>query len=116
MSIHGPAGPRPMPLTFPQVRLEETVSPAPVRPDTGRVDAPPIEGPSFQDALGDLVGEVDGAIKTAEQQAADFAEGRSNDIHGTMISMQEADVRLRLLGNVRNRALEAYREIMRMGA
>ena len=55
-------------------------------------------------------------MRTAEAKAADFADGRSNDIHGTMIAMQAADVRMRLLGNVRNRALEAYREIMKMTA
>jgi flagellar hook-basal body complex protein FliE len=33
-----------------------------------------------------------------------------------MILMQEADVSLRLAVNVRNRAIEAYREVMRMGA
>jgi flagellar hook-basal body complex protein FliE len=33
-----------------------------------------------------------------------------------MIVMQEADISLRLAANVRNRVIEAYREVMRMGA
>ena len=33
-----------------------------------------------------------------------------------MIAMQKADISFRLFASVRNRALEAYREIMRMGA
>jgi flagellar hook-basal body complex protein FliE len=35
-------------------------------------------------------------------------------IHETMIALQKADISLRLLLQVRNKALEAYREIMRM--
>jgi flagellar hook-basal body complex protein FliE len=42
--------------------------------------------------------------------------GDHQDVHGTMIAMQEADVSLRLMTSVRNRAIEAYREIMRMGS
>ena len=82
-----------------------------------RADATPnVSGPSFAQTLDGFVSEVNEAQVHAEQMSSDFAEGRSNDIHGTMLAMQEADVQLRLLGTVRNRALEAYREIMRMGA
>ncbi|MEM7605038.1 MAG: flagellar hook-basal body complex protein FliE [Myxococcota bacterium] len=76
------------------------------------------ESPSanFAETLSDFVSDVNASQESAESASADFADGRSDDIHGTMIKLQEADIKLRLLGNVRNRALEAYREIMRMGA
>lgn len=77
---------------------------------------PNVSGPSFGETLEGFVNEVNDTQVHAEQMSSDFAEGRSNDIHGTMLAMQEADVQLRLLGTVRNRAIEAYREIMRMGA
>ena len=70
----------------------------------------------FGDRVRELVESVDSEQKVAEAAANDFAEGRSNDIHGTMIAQQRAEVSFRLLASVRNRALEAYREIMRMGA
>ena len=70
----------------------------------------------FGDRVRELVESVDHEQKVAEVAANDFAEGRSNDIHGTMIAQQRAEVSFRLLASVRNRALEAYREIMRMGA
>lgn len=73
-------------------------------------------GPDFGDRVRELVEGVDAEQKVAEAAANDFAEGRSNDIHGTMIAQQRAEVSFRLLASVRNRALEAYREIMRMGA
>lgn len=71
---------------------------------------------SFADRVRDLVAETDQQNRVAESMATDFAEGRSNDIHGTMIAMQKADITFRLLANVRNRAIDAYHEIMRMGA
>ena len=33
-----------------------------------------------------------------------------------MIQMQQADIQLRLAANIRNRVIEAYREVLRMGA
>ncbi len=111
MPIYGPTSPLPPPPVFERPR------PAP------RADGPSLapdavqnERSAFAEALDGLVRDADGAVRTAEAKAADFADGRSNDIHGTMIAMQAADVRMRLLGNVRNRALEAYREIMKMTA
>ncbi len=83
---------------------------------TGRTEAEGSEGSSFGDALAEFVNKVDEVQRTAQQQSIDFAEGRTDDIHGTMIALQRADISLRLLGSVRNRALEAYREVMRMGA
>ena len=53
---------------------------------------------------------------TAEQSMHDFAEGRNDDIHGTMIQLQQADIQFRLATNIRNRVIEAYREVLRMGA
>jgi len=97
----------------PNLPLERTRPTRPAEPSPSS-DAP--DTPSFGEALESVVQETNEAIANAEQASADFADGRTNDIHGTMISLQEADVRLRMLGSVRNRALEAYREIMRMGS
>lgn len=72
------------------------------------------ETTSFSDHLTKFVGEVNQMQTDATNAANDFAAGKQNDIHGTMIHLQEADITFRLLANVRNRALEAYREIMRM--
>ncbi len=71
---------------------------------------------SFGERVAGLISEVDQMQKEADRAAEDFAEGRRHDIHGTLIAINKADVAFRLLGAVRNRALEAYREIMRMGA
>jgi flagellar hook-basal body complex protein FliE len=50
----------------------------------------------------------------AETAARDFVVGRAQSVHDTMIAMEKADVSLRLLTQMRNKAVEAYQEIMRM--
>lgn len=73
-------------------------------------------GPSFSDQLTQFVQGVDQMQKGAQSQADNFAVGRTNDIHNTMIDVEQAEISLRLLANVRNRVVELYREVMRMGA
>jgi flagellar hook-basal body complex protein FliE len=70
----------------------------------------------FSDQLKNFVGEVDALQKQAETKSENFANGKSNDIHGTMIAVEQADISLHLLANVRNRVIEMYREVMRMGS
>lgn len=43
-----------------------------------------------------------------------LAAGEDLEIHDVMIAGQEADIALRLATQLRNQALEAYREVMRM--
>lgn len=70
----------------------------------------------FAEQLEHIIDNADSAQRTAEQKATDFAEHRSNDLHGTMISMSQADIQLRFVASIRNKVIEAYREVMRMGA
>lgn len=76
----------------------------------------PIEGPTFADHLAGFVAGIDKTQKTAEHTAEEFAVGHHNDIHGTMIAVEQADISLHLLANVRNRVVDLYREVMRMGS
>ncbi len=70
----------------------------------------------FSERLRQFAAEVQDTQATADQSMHDFAEGRNDDIHGTMIQMQQADIQFRLATNIRNRVIEAYREVLRMGA
>lgn len=51
--------------------------------------------------------------KEADRSIMDLLEGKA-DIHETMIALQKVDLSMRLLLTIRNKAVEAYREIMRM--
>lgn len=50
----------------------------------------------------------------ADTLADQLATGEDVELHDVMIATQEADIALRLTTQLRNQALEAYREIMRM--
>ncbi len=68
----------------------------------------------FAKIMTDMVSQV-----TAQQQAADRAvqevhAGGAKNLHEAMIALEEADISLRFLVQVRNKAMEAYQEIMRM--
>jgi len=73
-------------------------------------------GPNFAEQLAQFVGGVNNTQKTAEHKAEEFAVGHQNDIHGTMIAAEQAEISLHLLANVRNRVVDLYREVMRMGS
>ena len=83
---------------------------------TPAVDAPHIVGPTFADHLKGFVSGIDQTQKSAEHKAEEFAVGHHNDIHGTMIAVEQAEISLHLLANVRNRVVDLYREVMRMGS
>jgi flagellar hook-basal body complex protein FliE len=79
------------------------------RPDAGNA-------PSFADRLEEVLESANHRQVEAEQKVESFANGSSDDIHGTMVAMSEADISFRFAANVRNRLIEAYREVMRMSA
>ncbi|MBW2582784.1 MAG: flagellar hook-basal body complex protein FliE, partial [Deltaproteobacteria bacterium] len=56
---------------------------------------------------------VDGMDKEADKSIMDLLKGKA-DIHETMIALQKADISMRLLLAIRNKAIEAYKEITHM--
>ncbi|MDB5038235.1 MAG: fliE [Bacteriovoracaceae bacterium] len=68
----------------------------------------------FGSMLNDKLKEVDELQKKSDTAATDFATGKSRNLHETVLAMEMADTSLRMLVTVRNKALEAYQEIMRM--
>ncbi len=81
--------------------------------DAPRSAAVPGAGNGFADLLADAVKEADRTHKVAEARATELARG-DGDVVETMVALSKADLSLRLAVNVRNRALESYKEIMRL--
>lgn len=82
----------------------------------GSVPTGGVGGPSFADRVGQALERVEGMGERADLASAGLVRGEHDDVHGTMIAMQEADIGFRLVTSVRNRVVEAYREVMRMGS
>ena len=68
----------------------------------------------FVDTLVEAMRQVDQQIKEADRAAEAFASGASGNIHEVMIAAEKAELSLSLASGIRNKLLEAYREIMRM--
>ena len=52
--------------------------------------------------------------QVADETVAAVATGRSNNLHEMMIALDRADISFRMMTQVRNKAIDAYTEIMRM--
>ena len=67
----------------------------------------------FGEIMKGAINNVNGLDREANKSIVDLLQGKT-DIHETMIALQKGDVSMRLLLTIRNKVLEAYREIMRM--
>lgn len=70
-------------------------------------------GPSFATVLAGTVEAADTKQKDAVARAEALAAGKTDDLHGTMIAMKEADISLKLVGSVRTKLLDAFHELWR---
>jgi flagellar hook-basal body complex protein FliE len=79
-------------------------------------DAKEAEGSSksFGDFMKDLATDANTSSLQADAKMNDVAAGRNKDLHGAVLAMEKADVNFRLLTQVRNKVIDAYREILRM--
>lgn len=70
------------------------------------------EGPSFLESLQKAVAEVNEAQNTADAKTIELQTGKAS-LHETLIAVEKADISFRLLMQVRNKVLEAYKEVLR---
>lgn len=68
---------------------------------------------SFTSVLGAAVNEANKLDFAAGQKVDALASGAMDDLHGTMISVKEADIALKLVGTVRTKILDAFQELWR---
>ncbi|PLX69231.1 MAG: flagellar hook-basal body complex protein FliE [Denitrovibrio sp.] len=67
----------------------------------------------FSTMLKNAIKDVNGAKMEADGAVQKVLSGETNDIHSTMVALQKADVSLKMMLEVRNKIMEAYKEVMR---
>ncbi|WP_302816960.1 flagellar hook-basal body complex protein FliE [Selenomonas flueggei] len=72
------------------------------------------EKKSFGTYLKDALSEVNHLQLASEEQTKLLAAGEVQDVSQVIVAGQKADIALQLTLQMRNRALSAYQEIMRM--
>ena len=97
-----------MTMTIPPISSPSIPSAAPV----GQATAPtaPTEGGSFIDGLKEALNST-GEVNAMAQ---DLATGSLNDVHSFTVAAEKAALAMELTVAVRDRALSAYQEVMRM--
>ncbi|MBS1961003.1 MAG: flagellar hook-basal body complex protein FliE [Bdellovibrionales bacterium] len=68
----------------------------------------------FGQMLTESLEKVNEAQISADKSIKELAAGRTKNIHETMLQIENADASLKLMMQVRNKVLDAYKEIMRM--
>ena len=74
--------------------------------------SPPTEG--FGQMLDGLVASVDAKQAEAQALTKSVLLGNTDQLHQSVIAMQEASVSFSMMVEVRNKLIESYQELMRM--
>lgn len=76
----------------------------------------PQENPTaeFSDVLKTSLEKVNDLRQERSEKILSFASGESQNVHELMISMQKASLAMSMTTAVRNKALEAYKELTRL--
>lgn len=69
---------------------------------------------SFVDSLNQALETIDLSSGQANAAARSLLTGDSAQLHDVVLAAEKAEIALRLTVHIRNKALEAYQEIMRM--
>jgi flagellar hook-basal body complex protein FliE len=84
--------------------------------DTSGSSADPTAGLNFGNMVAQGLQKLQDAQNTADNLAVEAATGRLTDVHDYIIAATEANLATSLTVAVRNKALDAFNEIMRMQA
>ena len=79
------------------------------------VDATEAAGSGgFLDTLKNAIGKANDVQMQANQAVDALVTGQTQDLHRTMVALQQADVSFQLMMQIRNKLVTAYEEIQRM--
>jgi flagellar hook-basal body complex protein FliE len=73
----------------------------------------PTTANSFAKELQSAIGEVNKIQQQSEEAIADLATGQVKDLHQAALAIDKAETSMKLMLEIRNKALSAYKEIGR---
>ena len=90
--------------------------------DTPKLETPQLEGADgragepdsrFGELISRAIRDLNQNVQQAESKAQDFANGKAGEVE-TVLALNRADIELKFAVELRNRALEAYNQIIRL--
>ena len=82
--------------------------------DNSKTEGPSEDEKSFMDYVSEGIKTVNDIQANADKMSTNLATGKQENIHETMLAVSQAELSFKLMVQVRNKALEAYQEVMRM--
>ena len=73
-----------------------------------------VRSSGFMDSLQQAISKANDIQLGADQATEALMTGQTQNIHQTMVALQEADVSFQLMMQIRNKLVSAYEEIQRM--
>ncbi|WP_027181665.1 flagellar hook-basal body complex protein FliE [Oleidesulfovibrio alaskensis] len=81
---------------------------------SGKLTPEPRVERSFSDTINSSVKKVNDMQSEKSTMIQSFASGETQNVHELMITLQKASVAVKMTSAVRNKVMEAYRELSKM--
>ena len=78
-------------------------------------DKKDISGPTFKDTLAGFINEANDLSIKADRDIQRMIAGEEIDVHEVMTAVEKASISFEMVMEIRNKLLEAYREVMKTG-
>ncbi len=85
-----------------------------VQPSIDKSSAIKLPEGSFAQMIEKSIEKVNQLQINADHSIKNLIAGRTKNIHGTVLDLERADLSLKLMMQVRNKIMDAYKEIIRM--
>jgi flagellar hook-basal body complex protein FliE len=95
------------------MKIGDVLNSAYAAPQVQKPTSAPPGGASFAETLSQAVQQVSDLQGQADTLATKVATGDLDNVHQAIIAMEKANLALELTVQVRNKAIEAYQELMR---
>jgi flagellar hook-basal body complex protein FliE len=82
--------------------------------DTIQIGAQQPAATGFQDILKSAIQQVETVSTAADQSVNTFLSGGKQELHSTILAVQNAELQFEMFMQARNKVVSAYEEIMRM--
>lgn len=104
-----------MPSPLDPLRLIGANGPAPIAtPANDAANAPTTaDGKTFGEVMKDFVQQVDQTQHQLDDAIGAVERGETDNLHRVMLAQSQAQISMKLAAEVRNKLVEAYKEVMR---
>ncbi len=103
-------------MTMDKVRRIQSILQQQAPQEKPKTQETQVEGQSFKETLHSITKDFNNIQQNAEDVAQKLVTGEIENIHQVMVAMEEANTSFRLMMEMRNKIMDAYKEIMKMQA